>query len=152
MVKAADMMIARRADTQARADVATWKMMAKLNGADTLPAEAQGYLAHYHARLQNNSEADATDAIIAEVYQAYYAAMGGNGAAPVLPSPSVSPATNNVTPFQRPKPKPAPRVRAAGGTGGASSRDTAGRPRVPAFLIFVLLVIVVAGAKYLLGW
>jgi hypothetical protein len=32
-IKAADMLIARRADTRARADFATWKMMAKLNGA-----------------------------------------------------------------------------------------------------------------------
>ena len=41
MVKAADMLIARRADTRARADFATWKMMAKLNGASSLPADAQ---------------------------------------------------------------------------------------------------------------
>ena len=44
MVKAADMMIARRADTRARADFATWKMMAKLNGASALPPEAQNFL------------------------------------------------------------------------------------------------------------
>ena len=47
MIKAADMMIARRADTKARADFATWKMMAKLNGASALPAEAQDFLAGY---------------------------------------------------------------------------------------------------------
>ena len=29
MIKAADMLIARRADTRARADFATWKMLAK---------------------------------------------------------------------------------------------------------------------------
>ena len=31
VIKAADMLIARRADTRARTDFATWKMMAKLN-------------------------------------------------------------------------------------------------------------------------
>jgi hypothetical protein len=31
------MLIARRADTRARADFATWKMMAKLNGLSALP-------------------------------------------------------------------------------------------------------------------
>jgi hypothetical protein len=36
------MLIARRADTRARADFATWKMMAKLNGTSSLPADAQG--------------------------------------------------------------------------------------------------------------
>ena len=45
MIKAADMMIARRADTKARADFATWKMMAKLNGASALPDEARAQLA-----------------------------------------------------------------------------------------------------------
>ena len=44
MVKAADMLIARRADTRARADFATWKMMAKLNGASALPQHAQDFL------------------------------------------------------------------------------------------------------------
>ena len=45
-------MIARRADTQARADFATWKMMAKLNGASTLPAEAQQFLVRYKTFLE----------------------------------------------------------------------------------------------------
>ena len=51
MVKAADMLIARRADTRARADFATWKMMAKLNGASALPAEAQNFLGGYKKLL-----------------------------------------------------------------------------------------------------
>jgi hypothetical protein len=42
-IKAADMLIARRADTRARADFATWKMLAKLNGFSALPAEAQNF-------------------------------------------------------------------------------------------------------------
>ena len=55
MIKAADMMIARRADTRARADFATWKMMAKLNGASALPEGAQGFLASYKTLLAQDS-------------------------------------------------------------------------------------------------
>ena len=51
MVKAADMLIARRADTRARADFATWKMIAKLNGASSLPTVAQNFLGEYKALL-----------------------------------------------------------------------------------------------------
>ena len=51
VIKAADMLIARRADTRARADFATWKMMAKLNGASSLPSEAQDLLAGYKELL-----------------------------------------------------------------------------------------------------
>ena len=47
MIKAADMLIARRADTRARADFATWKMLAKLNGTSSLSAEAQNFLGNY---------------------------------------------------------------------------------------------------------
>ncbi|KAH2812222.1 hypothetical protein KXV85_005198, partial [Aspergillus fumigatus] len=36
-----------RADTRARADFATWKMMAKLNGASALPQHAQDFLLSY---------------------------------------------------------------------------------------------------------
>jgi len=55
LIKAADMMIARRADTKARADFATWKMMAKLNGASSLPAEAQTFLVSYKEIRQKKS-------------------------------------------------------------------------------------------------
>ena len=51
-IKAADMLIARRADTRARADFATWKMLAKLNGASALPAEAQNFLVSYKQMLE----------------------------------------------------------------------------------------------------
>ena len=64
MVKAADMLIARRADTRARADFATWKMIAKLNGASSLPANAQNFLASYKALLKDMSEAEADEATI----------------------------------------------------------------------------------------
>ena len=81
MIKAADMMIARRADTKARADFATWKMMAKLNGASALPAEAETFLVSYKALLKQMPESDATDATIQLMYRAYYAEMGGHGVA-----------------------------------------------------------------------
>ena len=60
MVKAADMLIARRADTRARGDFATWKMMAKLNGLSALPPEAQAFLAGYSKLLEGMGEAEAT--------------------------------------------------------------------------------------------
>src|SRR6201989_3712509 len=82
LVKAADMLIARRADTRARADFATWKMMAKLNGASALPAEAQNFLATYKRHLGEMPEADATETTILALYKAYYAEMGGIGAPP----------------------------------------------------------------------
>ena len=56
MAKAADMLIARRADTRARADFATWKMIAKLNGASSLTADAQNFLASYRSLLGKMSE------------------------------------------------------------------------------------------------
>ena len=65
MIRAPDKMIARRADTQARADFATWKMMAKLNGASTLPAEAQRFLVRYRTFLTEMTEAEASEATIA---------------------------------------------------------------------------------------
>ena len=58
MIKAADMLIARRADTRARADFATWKMMAKLNGASALPAEAQTFLTSYKAMLKDMTRSE----------------------------------------------------------------------------------------------
>ena len=82
MIKAADMLIARRADTRARADFATWKMMAKLNGTSSLPAEAQDFLASYRALLKEMPEAEATEATIHLIYKAYYGEMGGAGLPP----------------------------------------------------------------------
>src|SRR5258708_3811364 len=82
LIRAPDKMIARRADTQARADFATWKMMAKLNGASSLPAEAQRFLVRYKTFLNDMTEAEATEATIALVYKSYYAEMGGAGTPP----------------------------------------------------------------------
>ena len=141
VIKAADMMIARRADTKARADFATWKMMAKLNGASTLPAEAQTFLARYQALLKDMPEPKATETAIQLVYRSYYSEMGGTGVPPDVKAHSSDPAvTGNVTAFRRP---PAPQPKSVGGGPGA-------KPRLPVALIFACLVVVYVGVRYYL--
>jgi hypothetical protein len=139
LIKAADMMIARRADTRARADFATWTMMAKLNGTSALPPAAQAFLDQYKALLKEKSEAEASEAAIQLIYQSYYEEMGGAGQAPeVKPrSATTSQASDNVTAFKRP---PAQRPRAAGGPQA--------RPRLPVALTFVCLVVVYTAIRY----
>src|SRR6516162_626721 len=100
------MLIARRANTRARADFATWKMMAKLNGLSALPPEAQGFLDGYRKLLERMSEAEATETAIAEVYKTYYAEMGGAGNPPDIRSRPAEPVADNVTAFRRPTAKP----------------------------------------------
>lgn len=137
MVKAADMLIARRADTRARADFATWKMMAKLNGASALPPEAQEFLASYQNLLTQTSEGEATEATIGAIYKAYYAEMGGGGTAPDVRSRPPETARDNVTAFRRPA--PAPKKSASLGPGAFTG--TQKRP-LPVALIFACLVVV----------
>jgi hypothetical protein len=141
LIKAADMLIARRADTKARADFATWKMMAKLNGASALPPEAQAFLTSYQALLTEMPEPEATEAAINLIYRSYYAEMGGLGVAPDLPAQSKPQETGNVTSFKRPpakRPKPANRA--------ASGPET--KPRLPVAVIFACLVVVYVGIRY----
>jgi hypothetical protein len=137
LIKAADMMIARRADTKARADFATWKMMAKLNGASSLPAEAQAFLVSYKALLDEMPEAEATEAAISLVYKSYYSEMGGIGVPPDVKARSNDQVTDNVTAFKRP---PAQRPKTAAGSGTQS--------RLPVALIFACLVVVYVGIRY----
>ncbi len=139
MIKAADMMIARRADTKARADFATWKMMGKLNGASALPTEAQDFLAGYQAMLKKMTEPEATEATIILIYRRYYAEMGGTGSAPDVKAQPSEPVTNNVTAFRRPPPK-----RTAPANGATV------KPRLPVALIFACLVVVYVGIRYFL--
>jgi hypothetical protein len=141
LVKAADMLIARRADTRARADFATWKMLAKLNGASALPQEAQDFLVAYQKFLKQMTDADASEATITLMYRSYYAEMGGAGAPPELPSRPSEPAADNVTAFRRPAPKP---KQAAAYPSGAA------RPKLPVALIFICLVVVYVGIRYFL--
>jgi hypothetical protein len=141
VIKAADMLIARRADTRARADFATWKMMAKLNGTSSLPAEAKTFLASYSALLKEMTEAEATEATINLIYRSYYGGMGGIGAPPDIPAHSTAAAAGNVTAFKRP---PAPRSSAKTAAGSNA------RPRLPVALIFACLVVVYVGLRYFL--
>jgi len=138
-IKAADMLIARRADTRARADFATWKMMAKLNGASALPAEAQTFLGAYRKLLERTSEAEASEATITLMYQSYYKEMGGAGTPPDLPARAHEPVAEpgNVTAFRRLPAKPKP------GASGPSAK----RP-LPVALIFACLVVVYVGLRY----
>jgi len=133
------MMIARRADTRARADFATWKMMAKLNGASALPPAAQAFLERYKALLNEKNEADATEAIIHVIYKSYYEEMGGAGEPPEIKPPAVAsvPASDNVTAFKRP---PAQRPKA--------SRGPQQKSKLPVALIFCCLVIVYTALRY----
>ena len=137
MIKAADMLIARRADTKARADFATWKMIAKLNGASSLPAEAQAFLVSYKALLNEMTEPEATEATINVIYRSYYGEMGGLGAPPDVIPPSNGQMTDNVTAFKRP---PTQRPKTASGSDA--------KPRLPVALIFACLVIVYTGFRY----
>jgi hypothetical protein len=139
LIKAADMLIARRADTKARADFATWKMMAKLNGASSLPAEAETFLASYKALLGKMTEPEANDATIQLIYKSYYSEMGGAGAAPDVRVQSGNPVIGNVTAFKRPPPKRPTTV-----------NGSDAKPRLPVALIFACLVIVYVGFRYLM--
>ncbi|WP_338699656.1 MULTISPECIES: hypothetical protein [unclassified Bradyrhizobium] len=138
VIKAADMLIARRADTRARADFATWKMMAKLNGASALPPEAQNFLAIYKKLVDQMSEADAGEATIQQMYRTYYAEMGGAGKAPEVPARSREPVadTGNVTTFRR---LPAKK---------ANASDANAKRPMPVALIFACLVVVYVAIRY----
>jgi hypothetical protein len=131
------MMIARRADTRARADFATWKMIAKLNGASSLSAEAQTFLASYNALLKEMSDGEATEATIHLMYKTYYAEMGGVGVAPEVRTGPSEPVTDNVTAFRRPSPTEPKRPAAA-----SSAKQ------LPVALIFACLAVVYVGIRY----
>lgn len=141
MVKAADMLIARRADTRARADFATWKMMAKLNGSSALPPEAQEFLASYKNLMAQMSEGEASEATIGAIYKAYYAEMGGAGTPPDVRTRAAEPAADNVTAFRRPDPKPKKAASFTAAFTGAQKRP------LPVALIFACLVVVYVGIR-----
>jgi len=139
LIKAADMMIARRADTRARADFATWTMMAKLNGASSLPPAAQAFLAEYKELLKQKSGTEASEAAIQLIYRSYYEEMGGAGLAPEVRPRSAEAAqtSGNVTAFKRP---PAPRQKAA--------RGPQAKSKLPVALIFICLVVIYTAFRY----
>ena len=142
------MLIARRADTRARADFATWKMMAKLNGLSALPSEAQGFLARYTTLSESMSEAEATETTISEVYKAYYAEMGGVGTPPNVRPRTTEPPRDNVTAFRRPPSKPKKASWFGTTTRRSSEQGGSGKRPLPVALIFVCLLIVYAAVQY----
>ena len=137
MIKAPDKMIARRADTKARADFATWKMLAKLNGSSSLSAEAQRFLVRYRTFLNDMPDSEATEATIDLMYKTYYAEMGGAGTPPDVQSVPADRVTDNVTAFKRPVQRPKP---------ANSGPQT--KPRLPVALIFCCLIVVYVGVRY----
>ena len=140
MIKAADMLIARRADTRARADFATWKMMAKLNGASALPAEAQTFLASYKALLEPDAGArgDRSHHQSAST-RATTRKWAGSAQRPTSGPMRTSQATDNVTAFKRPPAR-----------GPSRQRGPEAKPRLPVALIFACLVVVYVGFRYFL--
>lgn len=144
---ASNLEIAKLANTHARADFATWLMMAKLGSTDALPQEAQTFHAGYVRLLERagSTQEDAAETTIQLVYQSYYTKMGGTGAPPRIqpapktsaPSQSQTP-TDNVTPFRRIKPSPPPPANAA-----------KPRSKLPVALIFLGLVAVAVLFHYL---
>jgi hypothetical protein len=132
--------IARRANDEARADFATWLMMAKLNSAEVLPQDAQTYLSGYRALLtrSRSSDADAAETTIQLVYRSYYARLGGTGTPPdIKTAPRPRPMADNrdnVTPFRKIKPStPPPRE----------------KKRLPVALIFIGLIVLAVVWKFL---
>ena len=139
MIKAADMMIARRADTKARADFATWKMMAKLNGASALPAEAQTFLVSYKELLKQIRSRGERRHHPADV-PGLLRRDGRPGHSARRCAQTASPATDNVTAFTRPAPQ-----RPSSKTGPAGQRASRGFRFA---LIFACLVVVYVGFRY----
>ena len=139
LIKAADMMIARRADTKARADFATWKMMAKLNGASALPDEAKPSwraIRRCSRTCRSRRRRRPPSSSFTEAITAKWAAPAYR---PTSRPQASDPVTDNVTAFRRP---PAPQPKPVRGSNA--------KPRLPVALIFACLVVVYAGIRYFL--
>ncbi len=143
MVKASDMLIARRADTKARADFATWQMMAKLNGADGLSDEARDFLDRYRSLCARMSDTDAAEETVQMIYAAYFEAMGGAGLPPpvkhVQGDDGAARFANNITPLKRPKV-----TRASSETAAPVRKND-----MPVGLIFVAMVLIAVAFHFL---
>jgi hypothetical protein len=115
-------------------------MMAKLDGFDDLPSNAQSFLTDYRTRLETMSEAESTALAIREVYSAYYSETGGVGAAP---EPKARTTEGKVVRLQR-RPKPQPGLSAA----RHSTRPMI-RKSLPALLIFASMVALIVASRFL---
>ena len=135
--------IARHADAEARADFATWLMMAKLNSVGALPDDAQAFFGGYRRLLERGMTTEAaSDTTIEIVYRSYYARLGGTGSPPDIksvartrPMPESSDDRSNVTPFRRIKPNAPPPPRE--------------KKKLPVALIFIGLVAIAVAYHYL---
>jgi hypothetical protein len=134
--------IAKKARTKAEADFATWLMMAKLGGFDSLPSNAQSFLIDYRTRLATMSEAESTVLAIREVYSVYYSEMGGVGPAPE-PKARTPTAEGKVERSQR-RPKPQPAL----STARQSTRPMIGKS-LSALLIFASMVALIVAYRLL---
>jgi hypothetical protein len=161
VIKASDILIARRADTKARADFPTWRMMAKLNAASSLSSEAQAFLAEYEKRVSDMGEAEAAEATIQAIYRSYYAEMGGAGAAPdasiAHPKKGAAPAADPASVQQVATETPPDNVIALQQARRAQAKQAkpakaapAQKPRMPVALIFICLIVITVGLRYLL--
>ena len=113
-------------------------MIAKLNGASSLPVEAHNFLASYKALLNEMPETEATEATIRLMYKTYYAEMGGVGTPPEMRSAPKEPVVDNVTAFRRVPARPKAAVAA-----GSNAK-----PQLPVALIFACLVVVYVAIRY----
>lgn len=138
--------IARLANAHARADFATWQMMAKLKSTGALPNDAQEFYAGYLKLLERpkTNPETAAEATIQVVYVKYFEKMGGTGKPPRIEpaprsQPTPPPAANgdNVTPFRRVKP-----------TAPAASSTPAKKNPLPVALIFLAMVAVAVAFHY----
>ena len=142
---ASNLDIAKQANAHARADFATWQMMAKLRSVGALPQDAQDFYAGYLKLLERPKAVpeEAAEATIKLVYRSYYAKMGGTGTPPrieVAPKSSVPimPPKNNVTPFRKIKPHSEAKISSA-----------PKKPALPVALIFLGLVAIAVLVRYL---
>jgi hypothetical protein len=134
--------IAKKARSKAEADFATWLMMAKLGSFDDLPSNAQSFLTNYRARLEMMSEAESTVLAVREVYGAYYAEMGGVGAAPE-PQARKPMTEGKVVRVQR-----ASKAQSAPSAARNSTGPTI-RKSLPALLIFAGMVALIVTYRFL---
>lgn len=141
---ASNLDIAKLANTHARADFATWTMMAKLRSMDALPQDAQTFYSGYLDLLARSKAVpeDAAETTIRKVYQSYYKKMGGTGIPPrIEPAPKAGAAVamDNVTPFRRIKPS----------VPASSEPAKTKQKALPVALIFMVLVAIAVLVKYL---
>ena len=130
--------VAKKARAKAEADFATWLMMAKLGSFNDLPSNAQEVLTNYRTRLDRMSETESKVLAVREVYGRYYSELGGAGSAP-KPEAHGTSTDDNVARFLKPRQPQSP---------PSAARDLTRRP-VPALLIFVGMVAVIAAFKFL---